>query len=34
MEKPGKVMEELYRTLSAMQNGEMEAPEGWIRHIQ
>ena len=34
MEKPGKIMEELYRTLSAIQNGEMEAPEGWIRHIQ
>ena len=34
MEKPGKIMDELYRTLIAIQDGEMEAPEGWIRHIQ
>lgn len=33
MEKPGKIMEKLYETLSGMQNGEIPAPEGWIRKI-
>ena len=33
MEKPGKIMAQLYETLSGMQNGEIPAPEGWIRKI-
>lgn len=33
MEKPGKIMAKLYETLSGIQNGEIPAPEGWIRKI-
>lgn len=33
MDKPGKFMEELYNTLTGIQNGEVEAPEGWIHHV-
>lgn len=33
MEKPGKITAELYETLSGIQNGEIPAPEGWIRKI-
>lgn len=33
MEKPGKIMAKLYETLSEIQNGEIPAPEGWIRKI-
>lgn len=33
MEKPGKIMAKLYETLSRIQNGEIPAPEGWIRKI-
>ena len=33
MEKPGKITAKLYETLSGIQNGEIPAPEGWIRKI-
>lgn len=33
MEEPGKIMAKLYETLSGIQNGEIPAPEGWIRKI-
>ena len=33
MEKPGEVTAKLYETLSGIQNGEIPAPEGWIRKI-
>ena len=33
MEKSGKIMAKLYETLSGIQNGEIPAPEGWIRKI-
>ena len=33
MEKPGKIMAKLYETLSGIQNGEIPAPEGWVRKI-
>ena len=33
MEKPGKIMAKLYETLCDIQNGEIPAPEGWIRKI-
>ena len=33
MEKPGKITAKLYETLSGIQNGEIQAPEGWIRKI-
>ena len=33
LEKPGKIMAKLYETLSGIQNGEIPAPEGWIRKI-
>ena len=33
MEKPGKITAKLYETLSGIQNGEIPAPEGWLRKI-
>ena len=33
MEKSGKITAKLYETLSGIQNGEIPAPEGWIRKI-
>ena len=33
MEKPGKITAKLYETPSGIQNGEIPAPEGWIRKI-
>ena len=33
MEKPGEVTAKLYETLSGIQNGEIPAPEGWLRKI-
>ena len=33
MEKPGRITAKLYETLSGIQNGEIPAPEGWIRKI-
>lgn len=34
MEKAGKVMGELYNTLTGIQSGKIEAPEGWIHVIR
>ncbi|HCB11284.1 MAG TPA: branched chain amino acid aminotransferase [Cyanobacteria bacterium UBA11991] len=33
MEKPGKTIQKLYDTLTGIQYGKIEAPEGWIRRI-
>ena len=33
MDKAGEVIGELYDTLTGIQTGKKEAPEGWIRHI-
>ena len=33
MEKAGEVIGELYATITGIQSGKIEAPEGWIRHI-
>ena len=33
MEQAGEVIGELYRTLSDIQHGRLEAPEGWIRRV-
>lgn len=33
MEHAGEVIGELYRTITGIQSGKIEAPEGWIRHI-
>ena len=33
MDKMGDVIAKLYNTLTGMQMGEIEAPDGWIRHI-
>ena len=34
MEKMGPVIQKLYDTLTGIQMGRIEAPEGWIRKIQ
>lgn len=34
MERMGKVTKKLYDTLTAIQSGELPAPEGWIREIK
>ncbi len=34
MEKMGPVTEKLYKTLTGIQDGEIEAPEGWIHYIK
>jgi branched-chain amino acid aminotransferase len=33
MEHAGEVIGELYNTITGIQSGKIEAPEGWIRHI-
>ena len=33
MEKPGEITQKLYDTLTGIQKGEIEAPEGWIFEI-
>ncbi|MDO4494148.1 MAG: branched-chain amino acid aminotransferase [Clostridia bacterium] len=33
MEKPGPITQKLYDTLTGIQMGDIEAPEGWIRKI-
>jgi branched-chain amino acid aminotransferase len=33
MEKAGPVIGELYDTITGIQSGRIEGPEGWIRHI-
>lgn len=34
MEKAGEVISEIYETLTGMQSGKVEAPEGWIHHVR
>ena len=34
MEKMGKITQKLYDTLTGIQMGKIEAPEGWIREIK
>lgn len=34
MEKAGEIIGELYRLLTGIQGGTVEAPEGWIHHIR
>lgn len=34
MEHAGEVISTLYNTITGMQNGKIEAPEGWIHHIR
>ena len=34
MEKAGEVMSELYSKLTGIQNGRIEAPEGWIHRVR
>ncbi|MCD8205246.1 MAG: branched-chain amino acid aminotransferase [Clostridia bacterium] len=34
MDKPGEITEKLYETLTKIQYGEIEAPEGWLREIK
>ena len=34
MEKMGPVLQKLYDTLTGIQMGRIEAPEGWIRKIK
>lgn len=33
MEKMGPVIQQLYDTLTGIQMGHIEAPEGWIREV-
>lgn len=33
MEHAGKIISELYDTITGIQNGRIEGPEGWIRHV-
>ena len=33
MEKPGEITQKLYETLTGIQMGRIEAPEGWIKEI-
>ena len=34
MEQPGPITKKLYDTLTGIQNGTVEAPEGWIREVK
>lgn len=34
MDEPGRITNELYRTLTGIQYGTIEAPKGWIREIK
>ena len=34
MEKTGEITQKLYDTLTGIQMGRIEAPEGWIKVIQ
>ena len=34
MEQPGPITKKLYDTLTGIQNGSVEAPEGWIREVK
>ena len=34
MEKMGKITQKLYDTLTGIQMGRLEAPEGWLREIR
>ncbi len=33
-EKPGEITKRLYDTLTGIQNGEIQAPEGWLKEIK